>query len=159
VKLSSGLRLCGFTATASVLLWLGAGRVESQDVSLRPTYGTATLRAGFAPDPYRVANVVSGGAVQTSKGGIDAWVADAPDFRLNYTAGALPLTFRFVGTGDTTLLINTPDGRWVADDDSDGNLNPRVTFNSPRSGQYDVWVGTVPKRAERGTLMITELRP
>jgi hypothetical protein len=155
----SSLRLLGCLGLSAVLLSFTSGRVESQDVSLRPTYGTATLRAGFAPDPYRVANVVSGGAVQTSKGGIDAWVADAPDFRLNYTAGALPLTFRFVGTGDTTLLINTPDGRWVADDDSDGNLNPRVTFNSPRSGQYDVWVGTVPKRAERGILMITEPRP
>ena len=156
---SSGLRLLGCLGLSAVLLPLGAGRVESQDVSLAPTYGTANLRAGFTPDPYRVNNVVSGGAIQTSKGGIDAWVARAPDFRLNYTAGALPLTVRFVGTGDTTLLINTPDGRWVADDDSDGNLNPRVTFNSPRSGQYDIWVGTVPKRNERGTLMITELRP
>ncbi len=158
MKLSSGVRLGVLGLTATALLWLGGGRAESQDVTLAPTFGTANLRAGFNPDPFRVPDVISGGAIQTEKGGISAWISRAPDYRLNYTAGNFPLTIKFVGTGDTTLLVNTPDGKWVADDDSDGNLNPRLTFLNPRNGQYDIWVGTVPKKNEKGTLIITELK-
>jgi serine protease Do len=156
MKLTSGVRLGVLGVTAAALTCFGGDRAASQDVSKAPTFGSARLKAGFEPDPFKVPDVISGGAIQTDKGGIEAWISSAPDYRLNYTAGEFKLTIKFVGTGDTTLLINTPDGKWVADDDSDGDLNPRVTFNNPKSGQYDIWVGTIPKKNEKGTLIITE---
>nr|WP_255599356.1 LCCL domain-containing protein [Hasllibacter sp. MH4015] len=45
---------------------------------------------------------------------------------------------------DTTLLINTPMGQWVFDDDGRGNLQPLVNLPSSASmnGRIDIWVGT-----------------
>ena len=86
------------------------------------------------------------------------WITDAPDFRLNYTAGNLPLTFYVRSKADTTLLINLPDGTTIADDDSDGNLNPVLKLSRPRSGEYDIWVGTITQENAAATLHISELR-
>ncbi|MBN9521750.1 peptidase S1 [bacterium] len=142
---------------AVALVWFGAGPVQSQNPSLKANFGAVRLSSGFTPDPYKVA-VVSGGATRTDLGGVRTWVSNAPDFKLTYDAGSLPLVIRVDAPGDTTLLVNTPDGRWVADDDSGGSLNPKVVFNNPQSGRYDIWVGTVTKKNEKGTLVISEVR-
>lgn len=102
--------------------------------------------------------MVSGGGIRTDLGGVSAWVSNAPDFRLHYTTGGLPLTFKVDADGDTTLLINTPDGKWVANDDADGTLNPRVTIDKPQSGRYEVWVGSYKREALPATLLVTERR-
>jgi hypothetical protein len=136
-------------------LCLCAGRGDSQDPDLKATYGSVDLKAGFEPDPY-TKKLVAGGPIQTKLGGVAAWVAKAPDFKLNYTAGKYVLTIRAESTADTTLLINLPDGTWVADDDSGGNQNPLLKFNNPQSGRYDIWVGTFNKDNANATLIITE---
>lgn len=123
-----------------------AGAASAQDYSLNPTYGTANLTTGFSPDPYAV-NVQSGGSIDTSSsigGSCRGFVAAAPDVRLNYSAGnSLPLIISAASSSDTTLVVNAPDGRWYCDDDSgQSGMNPMVRFNSPASGQYDIWVGT-----------------
>ncbi len=126
---------------------------------LKPTYGTVDLKAGFTPDPF-VKKVEAGGDVRTDKGGVTAWVAKAPDFRLNYTAGNFALTIYAESDADTTLLINLPDGKWVANDDGPGTgLNPLLKFAKPQSGQYDIWVGTVEGgKTPPAKLMISELK-
>ncbi|QDU18844.1 peptidase S1 [Urbifossiella limnaea] len=155
MKLASGKRLVLLGVAATALVGFG-DRAVSQDVSLAPTFGSARLKGGFEPDPFVVPDIVTGGNVQTDKGGVTAWISKAPDYRLNYTTGEFKLTIKFASKGDTTLLINTPDGKWVADDDSDGDDNPRITFNNPKTGQYDIWVGSFEKKNEKGTLIITE---
>src|SRR6185295_4162973 len=95
---------------------LCAASVVAQDTSAKATYGEKDLKAGFTPDPFTV-NLEAGGEIKTDRGGVSAYVAKAPDFRLNYTAGTFPLTFRTESSADTTLLINLPDGTWIADDD------------------------------------------
>ena len=72
------------------------------------------------------------------------------------TSGAARLLARPPGKGDTTLLVHTPDGKWVANDDGGKGAAPEVTFASPKSGRYDVWVGTFKKQNDRGTLVISE---
>ena len=70
-------------------------------------------------------------------------IANAPDVRLNFTAGSLPLIISANSGSDTTLIVNGPDGRWYCDDDGGENgLNPAVRFNNPQSGRYEIWVGT-----------------
>lgn len=89
------------------------------------------------------------------------YITNAPDFRLNYTAGNLPLTIHVESAKDTTLLINLPDGTWVANDDGPNNgLNPLIKFNRPQSGQYDIWVGILNKGdgTPPAVLKITELK-
>jgi hypothetical protein len=129
----------------ALLVAFCAGQGLSQDPTLKPTYGSVTLKAGFLPDPH-VTRLDAGGPVQTRRGGVTAWVARAPDFQLHYTAGTFPLTIYAESAADTTLLINLPDGRWVANDDGPGTgLNPLLKFERPQSGRYDIWVGTINK--------------
>lgn len=47
-----------------------------------------------------------------------------------------------LGTCDTVLLVLAPDNQFYFDDDTAGNGNPGVYFQSPQSGYYSVWVGT-----------------
>lgn len=127
----------------------------AQNPNLAPRYGAITLRYGFMPDPVHV-SLTAGGPIHTGLGGVSAHVANAPDFRVFYTAGSAPLTFWVESIADTTLLINLPDGRWVANDDSGSNLNPMIRVVNPASGRYDVFVGTFERRSAPAVLNITE---
>lgn len=149
-------------ATAVSALSLGiAGTASAQDWRLNPTYGGVTLSTGFTPDPYQV-NLQSGGSINAANtlgGNCRGYVANAPDFRLQYNAGnVLPLAISVNSAADTTLVVNAPDGRWYCDDDSGGGLNPSLTWNSPMSGQYDIYVGTYGSASlANATLAISEL--
>jgi len=146
------------TSAVTLAVTLAALPASAQDFEADPTYETATLAAGFPEDPH-VVSVLSGGDIDASTVG-DAcagYIANAPDVRLNYTAGSFPLTFLVTADTDTTLVINGPDGQWYCDDDSGGDLDPAVAFASPQSGQYDIWVGSFEEGAtDAATLMITE---
>jgi hypothetical protein len=78
------------------LLIAGPARAQApQDQpnpNLKPTYGAITLKAGFLPDPY-TKELQAGGQLRTNLGGVNAYVARAPDLSLNYTKGTYPLTF------------------------------------------------------------------
>lgn len=128
--------------------------------SSSPNYGSVTLASGFSPDPYPI-GMTSGGGVNASYlgGSCVGFATSAPDFRLQYSAGSFPLLrIYFVGSGDTTLIINNPGGGWHCIDDSFGTLHPSLDFNNPASGQYDIWVGSYSADAYvSGTLYITEL--
>ena len=129
------------------------------DFSLDPNYGTANLRSGFTPDPHRV-RLQSGGSIDASVLGSPCrgFVSRAPDYRVNYTSGRLPLNISAQSSSDTTLVVNGPDGNWYCDDDSGGGLNPSIRFETPRTGQYDIWVGTYGSaRLESAILDISEL--
>lgn len=137
----------------------GATSAAAQDLSARPTYETVNLTAGFPNDPYDV-SVSSGGSVDASNIGspCTGYIASAPDVRLNYDSGSLPLYIYATSDSDTTLIVNAPDGQWYCDDDSNGGLNPQVTFLKPQSGQYDIWIGTYASSDYRpATLHISEL--
>lgn len=123
-----------------------------------PNYGTVDLVSGFSPDPYPV-GITSGGSVDVAYLGCVGYATFAPDFRLYYTGGSFPLLrIYFIGSGDTTLIINDPGGGWHCIDDSYGTTNPSLDFSSPMSGQYDIWVGSYSAGVNvGGTLYITEL--
>ena len=129
------------------------------DFSLDPNYGTANLRSGFTPDPHRV-RLQSGGPIDASTlgGPCRGYIARAPDYRVNYTSGRLPLNISVESSADTTLVVNGPNGNWYCDDDSGNGLNPSIRFETPRSGQYDIWVGTYgASRLESAILDVSEL--
>lgn len=143
---------------ALTLVGLSGGRLGAQerpDPNLKPTYGSVKLDAGFLPDPF-TKELQAGGPLRTNLGGVNAFVAKAPDFSLYYTAGKYPLTFTVKSVGDTTLLVNLPDGTWIADDDSGGGLDPLIRIAKPTSGRYDIYVGTFRKDIVDATLHITE---
>ena len=137
----------------------GGGSYGGIDWSLPANFGSTSLRGGFSPDPYTV-DVVSGGAYAASS--VDSscrgYVSGAPDFELSFSAGSLPLTIAAVASGDTTLLVNDPNGNWYCNDDGGEGLNPLLTFSNPRSGTYDIWVGSYSEgRNINATLSFSEL--
>ena len=148
-----------FTLAASLLL-AAAVPASAQDVNGTPNYGTINLRTGFTPDP-NVVRVQSGGSIDASRiaSNCAGFVTAAPDVRLDYEAGSLPLIISVASGSDTTLIVNGPDGRWYCDDDGGVNgLNPGIRFNHPASGRYEIWVGTYGRAALRDArLNISEL--
>ncbi|WP_421789299.1 peptidase S1 [Hyphobacterium sp.] len=148
------------TAVSALAVLAMAGTAQAQDWSLNPTYGTISLNGGFTPDPYYV-SLQSGGSINAAGlgGNCRGYIANAPDVRLNFRSGSLPLVISVDSGADTTLVINAPDGRWYCDDDSGSGLNPSINFgNSPMSGQYDIYVGTYGNASlQNATLAISEL--
>lgn len=130
-------------AAAAVIATLSAAPASAQHFNLNPTYGTVTLRTGFQPDPKVIA-VQSGGSINanTINSTCAGFIADAPDVRLQFTAGSLPLIISVASQSDTTLVVNGPDGRWYCNDDGGQNMNPSLRFENAASGQYDIWIGT-----------------
>ena len=134
----------------------------AQDITQAPTYSTLDLNTGFVPDPNTV-SLAAGGSIEVSSdlgAGCTGYVANAPDVRLNYTAGeTFPLNIYVTSDADTTLVVNLPDGSWLCNDDSQG-FNPLLTMASPMSGQYDIWVGSYDGDSlPAATLKISEIDP
>lgn len=150
-------------------VWVGTyGTAKTESANLyvsergNPLYGSLSLNAGFTPDPHRV-NIQAGGNtdVQTFNVGSSCvgYIAIAqPDLRVNYQAGRYQnLSFAATANTDTTLVIHGPDGRWYCNDDFEGT-DPKVIFNSPASGRYDIWVGTYGQaKVEPAQIHISEM--
>jgi serine protease Do len=134
---------------------------DELDLSLDPFYGSTDLEAGFVPDPFE-AEITSGGSIDAEYlgGACVGFAAAAPDFRMNWSGSSdeLRIFFEAEDDGDSTMIVNSPNGDWVCDDDADGTLNPMVIVEDPEEGQYDIWIGSY-SRGEfiSGTLSITEL--
>jgi hypothetical protein len=125
-----------------------SGAVAAQDIFGDPNSGSITLEAGFPNDP-RTIEVIAGGTINADEaiGNCAGYISDDPDVRLTFTAdddaNALPLFISARADGDTTLVINAPDGSWYCNDDgqSDG-FNPSVVFGPAQTGDYEIWVGS-----------------
>ena len=149
------MRTVLLAVAVAALMAVADASAAAQDPGAAATSGATRARAGFTPDPIRV-SVYSGGSIDASRLGSSCvgMIASAPDYEFTYTAGSFPLSFGVVSDGDTSLVINGPDGRWYCNDDAEG-LNPILTWGRPASGSYDVWVGAVGEAAS-ATLLISE---
>jgi hypothetical protein len=126
------------------------------NLGLTAEFGTVQLGAGFAPDPHQV-SLTGGGDLDLSVGDCSyGYVSQAPSYELTYSgSGNTDLHFYVRADDDTTLLINTPNGSWVCDDDSLGDSNPQITVTDAPSGVYDIWVGTYSGQRAGATLYIS----
>jgi hypothetical protein len=130
------------------------------DYSLDPTYGSETLEQGFLPDPYTV-DLVAGGSIDLDMGECTYGnVAEAPDFDLYYeSSGGSDLYFYASSEEDTTLLVNTPDGNWLCNDDGHYGSHPLIVVPKAAGGLYDIWVGSYGGDTAGATLYISEIDP
>jgi len=148
----------GLVAFEGAMEDLGAALLDS---SADPNFGKIRLRAGFAPDPH-ASELIAGGIVDASYlgGSCIGYVSSAPDIRLEWEghSDGLGIAFLAEEAGDATLVVNTPEGSWVCNDDADTTTNdPIVTLPEPSEGQYHIWVGTYEgKRRTPGELVISE---
>jgi hypothetical protein len=133
------------------------------DVSAPARYATLSLEAGFMPDPHEI-RVDAGGELDAAAANLGrdcvGWIdASRADVTLTYRAGNFPLVFLVDSRADTTLVIRTPNGQWLCNDDFQG-LNPGVVIERPASGEYRIWVGTFDRgRPQPAVLRITEILP
>ncbi|MBL4629089.1 MAG: hypothetical protein JKY00_13845 [Roseicyclus sp.] len=112
-------------------------------------FGQGTLNAGGALNPVRIPRITAGGRHALANcfpgTGWRGYTITRPDYRFFYQ-GQSPtgrLSFSLVSSAtDTVLLINTPDGQWHFNDDSNGSYNSTLTFSPPLQGQYDIWAGS-----------------
>lgn len=124
------------------------GAASAQNIFGEPGSGSITLEAGFDEDP-RTISVTSGGPIDASEtiGDCAGYISENPDVRLTFTAddqpNALPLFISVRADGDTTLVVNAPDGSWYCNDDGQGEtFNPSVVFGPAQTGDYEIWVGS-----------------
>lgn len=138
-------RHCRLAGTVLGVIALGMTATVSADPdwTAAPTYDTVTLSAGFSPDPSQIWLDAGGSSPVTSNLGPNCTGyihQEAPDVDLNYIAGSYPLYIYVKSGGDTTLVVNAPDGRWYCNDDF-MDLDPMVVFSNPASGMYNIWIG------------------
>jgi hypothetical protein len=107
--------------------------------------------------------VDAGGRVDASEAVDDfcwGYVADGPDYSVEYSAGEFSLYFSATSDADTTMVVRDPGGEWHCNDDGLGwGLNPQIVFDQPASGRYDIWVGTYGERSDypEATLAVSEI--
>ncbi|NKX46459.1 hypothetical protein [Roseicyclus persicicus] len=132
-------------AVAAGLL-VTAAAAEACPSSLYPgpafSYAGADLYAGQA-----FSAAATGGSDLSACGipGARGYAADAATMSLHLSMmDGYALTVGVQSDCDSTLLLHTPDGGWVFDDDSGGSLMPELTITGPGrlNGRVDVWIGT-----------------
>jgi hypothetical protein len=123
------------------------GEEEPSLQEVEPTHGTHELRNGFSRSPREI-EVQAGGSVSglelTGLMNCTGFFEETADIRLNYRAGEEGLLRVYVDDPtdqDTSLTIYGPDNTWLCNDDYDLTLQPVIDFQSPLSGDYDVYVG------------------
>ncbi|MGE3251075.1 MAG: hypothetical protein AB7J28_04605 [Hyphomonadaceae bacterium] len=139
-----------FRVAAGVLsvLLAGAAAPPGEGAGAAPTPQPAaaaevTLGPGFHPDPNIVQTQAGGDRDAGELGpGCVGTMPSAPNAVLNYAGGTAPLHISAISREDSTIAVRAPDGTMHCDDDSAGDLNPVVTFETPAAGRYTVWVGT-----------------
>ena len=147
-----------------VLLAPVAARAQGVlDPAAPPRHGVLRLQSGFLPDPT-LREVEAGGPDSASVGGCRGFVAGAaPALVLRYRAGRFGLTLSATpkdteAETDLLLVVRTPDGQWLCDDDAGGDLRPRVVIRKPRSGPYAVWVAAYePGAPVRARMAVSEI--
>lgn len=132
---------------------------NAQDFSLPATFGEVELGAGFLPDPY-VVRVAGGGSIDASElgGACVGFIAEAPDFQVVLSSESASFFLLALSEADTSLVVNSPTGDWICDDDSGEGLNPLIEFSPNVSGVFDIWVGSIDEGANPITaILISEL--
>lgn len=87
------------------------------------------------------------------------FVSAEPSLVFNWAGTTANLRIFFESETDTTLIVQTPDGAFVCDDDveKERNFNPLVDILNPAEGTYRVYIGGFdPENTFTGTLTITE---
>ncbi len=133
-------------SSAAVLVALAGAAAACPTYSQQGATYTVTGQDLYSPNSY---NVIAGGGNSLRNCGFNntGYVISRPDFTF-YTQGMHPYNRLEIEVTqqhcDTVLLVNSANGSWFFDDDSNGNLRPEVNLygQSNIGGRVDVWVGT-----------------
>lgn len=141
--------------------------IEGLDAAAAPEQGSAELPADFVPDPLLVPLNAGGSLdIATLNPGLnplnhcEGFVDSGADFAFNLLTPLSYLRLFFLAadfTGDATMIVRAPDGRWYCNDDSYDLVHPTISIIGAPSGLYQVWLGSYGVAASiPGTLHITQ---
>ena len=105
---------------------------------------TLDLAAGFPLDPTFM-SVNAGGEVPATLlgAGCSGFINPEPVVTVNWSGDADFVEVFFVSNDDPTLVIMTPDGEILCNDDANDNLlDPVIEITAPVEGVYKIWVGS-----------------
>ncbi len=135
-------------------------RAQAADPFGDSTLATIDLGAGFILDPYFL-RVIGGGDVPASE--IDeactGFVDEDPNVVLNWSGESETLTIFVYSDSDPVLVIETPEGEFLCNDDLDQIvLDPAIMLEDPAEGEYHIHVGSyAADEPALGYLVITEM--
>ena len=94
----------------------------------------------------RSTQVVAGGDIDLDRCAAvtgSGFVVEGPDVTLTYDdmGQGRALELRVEAACDTVLVVNTPAGDWLYNDDTAGT-DPALRIEAAAGGAYDIWVGT-----------------
>ncbi len=110
-------------------------------------YGQSFAFSGAQLSQPRSFSVIAGGQNELRSCGFQniGYVTTPPDFSFTLSGLSAPsVSFAVTSACDSVLLINAANASWFFDDDSNGNLDPRLTLSGTQNlgGRVDVWVGS-----------------
>ena len=126
-----------------------------------PALVTIDLAAGFPLDPTFV-SVNGGGEVDASLLGQDCkgFINRNPVATVNWTGDTDLLRAFFYSDSDSTLVVLTPDGKLVCNDNANEQLlDPVVEIKDPAPGKYRIWVGTAANRQRIPGILVLTTKP
>ncbi len=123
-----------------------------------PSLVTLDLAAGFPLDPTFM-SVNGGGEVDASLLGPDCkgYINRNPVVTVNWSGEADLLRAFFYSDSDSTLVVLTPDGKLICNDNANEQLlDPVLDIKNPVPGKYRIWVGSAADRQRiPGVLVLT----
>lgn len=164
------LCLCCLVLVVGGFLLAQAGVVDLSFLGLglnpsaTPRDGTISLESGFLPDPYVALANSGGGTVNITNldlgSGCTGFTARQPNLILNWSGDSPRLRIFFIArSSDAGLVISTPDGRYLCNDNpSFAGTDPMVDISNPMAGAYAIWVTNPAQgQTDSGSLYVTEL--
>lgn len=137
----------GLTFLTLVLLLTGTALAQGDatpDSQAPSAYITINLAAGFPLDPFFV-SANGGGAMDASTlaAGCTGFINTDPTVTVDWTGEADFIKAFFVSDHDPILVVQTPGGEYLCNDDANSLLlDPVVRIDEPAAGRYNVWVGS-----------------
>jgi hypothetical protein len=140
---------------------------EREALAARLTGGIAMLKAAhdtgrletFSQE-IEVAGEIEAHELPLGETLCNGYISETPDLVFTVPENEKDLFVFFEGDGDGTLVIATPDGEFLCNDDVayNHNHNPLVFIEDPASGEYKVFVGRVETDVPiKGKLIVTEI--
>ncbi|MCU0506966.1 MAG: META domain-containing protein [Anaerolineae bacterium] len=111
---------------------------------VRASLVTLDFTTGLALDPTFI-SVSAGGEIDAGLLSPDCkgYINRQPVATVKYGGGAPQVRTFFYSDGDPTLVILTPDGKLLCNDNASAQLlDPFVALDNPPAGEYRVWVGS-----------------
>ncbi len=125
---------------------------------VRSAMVTIDLQAGFPLDPTFV-SVNGGGEVDARllARGCTGYINRQPVVTVKWTGQADMVRAFFYSDGDPTLMVLTPKGELLCNDNANAQLlDPFIEMENPVAGEYRIWVGSAAKnQLIPGVLVLT----